>query len=102
MLIIIRSNIVEEAKFEIGDRLVAANVIENELGDSTIEYVVDRKIKSYVVKVLNQNKFIALSKGKPKYVDRVDDAKFFKEYKKAKLFSDGLTNKNIDIIEVID
>ena len=101
MLIVIRSNINDVAKFNKGDKLVAANVI----GNNTIEYVVNRAVRSYVLKNIVHNKYIAIKKGEAKMVDIVDQAKFFKTYKAAKLYYQTLseqTTRDIDIIEVID
>lgn len=101
MLIVIRSNINEIAKFNKGDKLVAANVI----GNNTIEYVVNRPIKSYVLKNTVHDKYIAIKKGEAKMVDIVDQAKFFKTFKAAKLYYQTLSEKTthvIDIIEVTD
>lgn len=101
MLIVIRSNINEVAKFNKGDKLVTANVICN----NTIEYVVNRPVRSFVLKNILHNQYIAIKKGDAKLVDIVDQAKFFKSYKTAKLYYQTLSEKmthDIDIIEVID
>lgn len=105
MLIIIRSDINTPAKFKKGDKLVSANV----LGDGTIEYVINRPVKSYVIYSIVMKKYMKKDISKEQHhktVDIVDEATFFKTYKAAKDFvAEQFGNENhpdINIIEVTE
>ena len=105
MLYSIRSTINNKVAFKKGDKFVTANVINND----TIEYIINRPVKTYVLRSNKLNKFIRKDeKDKTthhKTVDIVEEATFFKTYKAAKEFSikylDG-KNLEINIIEVTD
>lgn len=105
MLYSIRSTINNKVDFKKGDKFVTANVINND----TIEYVINRPVKTYVLRSNNLTKFIRKDeknkKAHYKTVDIVEEATFFKTYKAAKEFSlkylDG-NNLGINIIEVTD
>lgn len=104
MLKVLRSTEEKKAVFKKGDKLITSNVINN----NTIEYIINRPIKTYLLKSIQFNKYIKVNNTNNKehrLVDLVDDATFFTTYKKAKEFKDTeLSNidLDIDIIEVID
>lgn len=104
MLKVLRSTEEKKAVFKKGDKLIASNVINN----NTIEYIINRPIKSYLLKSIQFNKYIKINNTNSKehrLVDMVDDATFFPTYKKAKEFKDtelSTIDLEIDIIEVID
>lgn len=108
MLIIVRSNMSENPpKLRPGDKLVCANPVNNY---HVIEYVINRPVKSYMIKCrfTDCQKYIALNKKKEiQFVDITDDAHLFKTYKKVKEFIQECREKDIplgtpDIIEVVD
>lgn len=104
MLKVLRSTEEKKAVFKKGDKFITSNVINN----NTIEYIINRPIKTYLLKSIQFNKYIKVNNTNNKehrLVDLVDDATFFTTYKKAKEFKDTeLSNidLDIDIIEVID
>lgn len=104
MLKVLRSTEDKKAVFKKGDKLITSNVINN----NTIEYIINRPIKSYLLKSIQFSKYIKVSNKNNKdhkLVDLVDDATFFPTYKKAKEFKDtelSAIDLEIDIIEVID
>lgn len=104
MLKVLRSTEEKKAVFKKGDKLITSNVINN----NTIEYIINRPIKSYLLKSIQFNKYIKVNNTNCKehrLVDMVDDATFFPTYKKAKEFKDtelSTIDLEIDIIEVID
>ena len=104
MLKVLRSTEMKKAVFKKGDKLITSNVINN----NTIEYIINRPIKSYLLKSIQFNKYIKVNNTNCKehrLVDMVDDATFFPTYKKAKEFKDtelSTIDLEIDIIEVID
>lgn len=108
MLIIVRSNMGENPpKLKAGDKLVSANAVNN---SRVIEYVINRPVKSYMIKCrfTDCQKYIALNKKKEiQFVDITDDAHLFKTYKKVKEFIQECREKDFplgtpDIIEVVD
>ena len=108
MLVIVRSYMSAKApKFKPGDKLVSANVVNNY---HVIEYVINRPVKSYIIKCrfTDCQKYIALSKKKEiQFVDITDNAHLFKTYNKVKEFIQECREKEIplgtpDIIEVVD
>ena len=104
MLKVLRSTEEKKAVFKKGDKLITSNVINN----NTIEYIINRPIKSYLLKSIQFNKYIKVNNTNSKehrLVDMVDDATLFPTYKKAKEFKDtelSTIDLEIDIIEVID
>lgn len=104
MLKVLRSTEEKKAVFKKGDKLITSNVINN----NTIEYIINRPIKTYLLKSIQFNKYIKVNNTNCKehrLVDMVDDATFFPTYKKAKEFKDtelSTIDLEIDIIEVID
>lgn len=104
MLKVLRSTEEKKAVFKKGDKLITSNVINN----NTIEYIINRPIKSYLLKSIQFLKYIKVNNTnskEPRLVDMVDDATFFPTYKKAKEFKDtelSTIDLDIDIIEVID
>ena len=104
MLKVLRSTEGKKAVFKKGDKLITSNVINN----NTIEYIINRPIKTYLLKSIQFNKYIKVNNTNNKehrLVDLVDDATFFQTYKKAKEFKDtelSTLDLDIDIIEVID
>ena len=104
MLKVLRSTEEKKAVFKKGDKLITSNVINN----NTIEYIINRPIKSYLLKSIQFLKYIKVNNTnskEPRLVDMVDDATFFPTYKKAKEFKDtelSTIDLEIDIIEVID
>ena len=103
MLITIRSNINNIAVFKKGDKLVCANVLES----GTIEYIINRPVKTFVIRSRVLNKYIKqeIKSKKHKIVDLVDDATFFKSYKAAKAFLTkelGEDHPDMEIIEVTE
>lgn len=104
MLKVLRSTEGKEAVFKKGDKLITSNVINN----NTIEYIINRPIKTYLLKSIQFNKYIKVNNtnnNEHRLVDLVDDATFFTTYKKAKDFKDtelSTLDLDIDIIEVID
>lgn len=104
MLKVLRSTEEKKAVFKKGDKLITSNVINN----NTIEYIINRPIKSYLLKSIQFLKYIKVNNTNCKehrLVDMVDDATFFPTYKKAKEFKDtelSTIDLEIDIIEVID
>ena len=104
MLKVLRSTEGKKAVFKKGDKLITSNVINN----NTIEYIINRPIKTYLLKSIQFNKYIKVNNTNNKehiLVDLVDDATFFTTYKKAKDFKDtelSTLDLYIDIIEVID
>ena len=104
MLKVLRSTEEKKAVFKKGDKLITSNVINN----NTIEYIINRPIKSYLLKSIQFLKYIKVNNTNGKehrLVDMVDDATFFPTYKKAKEFKDtelSTIDLEIDIIEVID
>ena len=104
MLKVLRSTEEKKAVFKKGDKLITSNVINN----NTIEYIINRPIKTYLLKSIQFNKYIKVNNTNNKehiLVDLVDDATFFTTYKKAKDFKDtelSTLDLYIDIIEVID
>lgn len=108
MLIIVRSNMSENPpKLKAGDKLVSANAVNNY---HVIEYVINRPVKSYMIKCIftDCQKYIALNKKKEiQFVDITDEAHLFKTYKKVKEFIQECREKDFplgtpDIIEVVD
>lgn len=103
MLKVLRSTEEKKAVFKKGDKLITSNVMNN-----TIEYIINRPIKSYLLKSIQFSKYIKVNNTNSKehrLVDMVDDATFFPTYKKAKEFKDtelSTIDLEIDIIEVID
>lgn len=103
MLKVLRSTEGKKAVFKKGDKLITSNVINN-----TIEYIINRPIKTYLLKSIQFSKYIKVNNTNNKehrLVDLVDDATFFQTYKKAKEFKDtelSTLDLEIDIIEVID
>ena len=104
MLKVLRSTENKKTVFKKGDKLITSNVINN----NTIEYIINRPIKTYLLKSIQFNKYIKVNNTNNKehrLVDLVDDATFFTTYKKAKEFKDtelSTLDLDIDIIEVID
>ena len=104
MLKVLRSTEDKKAVFKKGDKLITSNVINN----NTIEYIINRPIKTYLLKSIQFNKYIKVNNtnnNEHRLVDLVDDATFFTTYKKAKEFKDNelsTLDLDIDIIEVID
>lgn len=104
MLKVLRSTEDKKAVFKKGDKLITSNVINN----NTIEYIINRPIKTYLLKSIQFNKYIKVNNtnnNEHRLVDLVDDATFFTTYKKAKEFKDtelSTLDLDIDIIEVID
>ena len=104
MLKVLRSTEDKKAVFKKGDKLITSNVINN----NTIEYIINRPIKTYLLKSIQFNKYIKVNNTNDKehrLVDLVDDATFFTTYNKAKEFKDtelSTLDLDIDIIEVID
>ena len=103
MLKVLRSTEEKKAVFKKGDKLITSNVINN----NTIEYIINRPIKSYLLKSIQFLKYIKVNTNSKEHrlVDMVDDATFFPTYKKAKEFKDtelSTIDLDIDIIEVID
>ena len=104
MLKVLRSTEEKKAVFKKGDKLITSNVINN----NTIEYIINRPIKTYLLKSIQFIKYIKVNNTNNKehrLVDFVDDATFFTTYKKAKEFKDtelSTLDLDIDIIEVID
>ena len=104
MLKVLRSTEDKKAVFKKGDKLITSNVINN----NAIEYIINRPIKTYLLKSIQFNKYIKVNNTNNKehrLVDLVDDATFFTTYKKAKEFKDtelSTIDLDIDIIEVID
>lgn len=104
MLKVLRSTEDKKAVFKKGDKLITSNVINN----NTIEYIINRPIKTYLLKSIQFNKYIKVNNTNDKehrLVDLVDDATFFTTYKTAKEFKDtelSTLDLDIDIIEVID
>ena len=104
MLKVLRSTEEKKAVFKKGDKLITSNVINN----NTIEYIINRPIKTYLLKSIQFNKYIKVNNTNNKehrLVDLVDDATFFQTYKNAKEFKDtelSALDLDIDIIEVID
>ena len=100
MLKVLRSTEEKKAVFKKGDKLITSNVINN----NTIEYIINRPIKSYLLKSIQFSKYIKVNK-EHRLVELVDDATFFLTYKKAKEFKEtelSTLDLDIDIIEVID
>ena len=103
MLKVLRSTEEKKAIFKKGDKLITSNVINN----NTIEYIINRPIKTYLLKSIQFSKYIKVNTNSKEHrlVDMVDDATFFPTYKKAKEFKDtelSTIDLEIDIIEVID
>lgn len=104
MLKVLRSTEEKKAVFKKGDKIITSNVINN----NTIEYIINRPIKTYLLKSIQFSKYIKVNNTNNKehrLVDLVDDATFFQTYKKAKEFKDtelSTLDLDIDIIEVID
>ena len=104
MLKVLRSTEDKKAVFKKGDKLITSNVINN----NTIEYIINRPIKTYLLKSIQFNKYIKVNKADDKehrLGDLVGDATCFTTYKKAKEFKDtelSTLDLDIDIIEVID
>ena len=104
MLKVLRSTEEKKAVFKKGDKLITSNVINN----NTIEYIINRPIKTSLLKSIQFSKYIKVNNTNNKehrLVDLVDDATFFPTYKKAKEFKDtelSTLDLDIDIIEVID
>ena len=104
MLKVLRSTEDKKAVFKKGDKLITSNVINN----NTIEYIINRPIKTYLLKSIQFNKYIKVNNtnnNEHRLVDLVDDATFFTTYKTAKEFKDtelSTLDLDIDIIEVID
>lgn len=96
-------------KLKVGDKLISANAVNNY---HVIEYVINRPVKSYMIKCrfTDCQKYIALTKKKEiQFVDilDIDAAHLFKTYKKVMEFIQECREKDIplgtpDIIEVVD
>ena len=94
-------------KLRPGDKLVCANPVNNY---HVIEYVINRPVRSYMIKCIfaDCQKYVALTKKKEvTYTDIPDAAHLFKTYKKVNEFILECRDKeiplgNLDIIEVID
>lgn len=109
MLIVIRSCITEIPKFKKGDKLVCANPME--LNNCIIEYVINRPVKTYIIKNKRFNQYIKLAKKKNKddeaqfkLVNFIEEAEVFKSFKAVKEFySQELhQDSDFDVIEVTE
>lgn len=109
MLKIIRSSKGVIPTFKKGDKLVSASTI-NEFGDY-VEYVINRPVKTYIIKNKRFNQYIKLEKKKNKddevkfkLVNFIEEAEVFKTFKAVKEFySQELhQDSDFDVIEVTE
>ena len=109
MLKIIRSNISVIPTFKKGDKLVCANPMSTD--NSIIEYVINRPVKTYIIKNKRFNQYIKLDKKKNKddevkfkLVNFIEEAEVFKTFKAVKEFySQELhQDSDFDVIEVTE
>ena len=110
MLVVIRSTIEEKPTFKKGDKLVCANPMATY--NSMIEYVINRPVKTYVIKNKKFNQFIKIEKKKSKDNDEIklklvsfiEEAEVFKSFKAVKEFyqQELHQDSDFDIIEVTE